>query len=122
MRQTLRELIASMMPSATAWPARSSLDQWVMCNPRAIGSRQASWMIWAFWRGGNPGRSPGSLLPAVGQQALQPGLRVTLAGSPDGGRVAFQTFSDALEALASGKGQDDASPADLIPRQGIAAA
>jgi len=77
-------------------------------------------MIWAFCRGGNPGGSPGPPLPVIGQQALQGEPRVTLACSPDRGWVAFQTLGDAHDALASGKGQDDARPADLIPRQGIA--
>src|SRR6476469_2866257 len=50
--------MASTMPSATAWRARSWLVQWVMCSPSAIGSRQASSTIWARWRGGNLQRMP----------------------------------------------------------------
>ena len=50
-------VMAGTMPSVTACRARSSLVQWVMCNPSAIGSRQASSTICARWRGGNRGRS-----------------------------------------------------------------
>src|SRR5262245_35217291 len=121
MRRTLRGLMRSRMPSCTAWRARSALAQWVMCSPRAIGSRQASWMIRARCRGGNPGRSPGLALAMVGQQALQPRLAVAPAGPPDRSRVALQTRGDRLDRLAGRNRQDDAGPADLIPGRGVAA-
>src|SRR5437764_4807435 len=105
MSRTLRGLMVSMMPSATAWRAKSALAQWVMCSPRAIGSRQASWMIWALWRGGNPlgmSRAGGR-----GQQAGEAGLLVKAADAPDGGGVALQAAGDALDRFAAGDRQDD---------------
>ena len=69
MRRILRGLTASMMPSATAWRAKSALDQCVMCRPRATGSRQASWMIWARCRGAENRRLQ-NVLAAVTQEEV----------------------------------------------------
>jgi hypothetical protein len=44
-QDTLLALILGTILSATAWRARSWLVQWVICNPLAIGSRQASCTI-----------------------------------------------------------------------------
>ena len=117
-RRTVRGLIASTMPSATAWRARSSLVQWVMCSPSATGSRQASSTIWAALEGGKSGR--GARI-APRRSASSPPARslVAAAGPPDGGRVALQAVGDGLAAFASGDGQDDAGMLDLEPGEGI---
>src|SRR6185312_5542142 len=97
--------MASTMPSPTAWRAKSSLVQWVMWSPRAIGSRQASSTIWARWRGGN------LLGPAdtgvVLQEILQAALLVTAANTPDGGPVTLHPRGDRLDRFASSDGEND---------------
>ena len=81
----LRGLMASMMPSATAWRARSWLVQWVMCSPPVIGSRQASSTIWARWRGGDLLRT--AQAGFVQQESCQAALLVAATDAPDGGPV-----------------------------------
>src|SRR5437588_3059866 len=105
MRRILRGLMASMMPSATAWRAKSALDQCVMCSPRATGSRQASWMIWARCRGGKPLGAARAV--GVGQQAGEAVLLVAAAVAPDGGGVARPAGGDGVDGFAGGDGQDD---------------
>lgn len=74
--------------SATAWWARAALDQWVMCNPLATGSRHANATIWARWRGGNLlGVSRARI---IGQDVPQPTFAVAPADAPDGGPIALQ--------------------------------
>ena len=104
------------MPSATAWRARSSLDQWVMCRPLATGSRQASRTIWARWRGGNPGGAPGRV--RRGQQAGQPRVLVAAAGPPDGRGIVLRLDGQELDRFPGGDAQDDPSPLDLVPGEG----
>src|SRR5438876_10428365 len=111
MRRTQRGLMASMMPSCTAWRAKSALDQWVMCNPRATGSKQASWMIWARWRGGNPFGAARAF--GVGQQPREAVLLVAATVAPDGGGTPPPAGGDAVDRLASGHGQDDAGALNL---------
>src|SRR5688572_19781202 len=111
--------MASTMPSAFAWRARSPLVQWVMCSPRAMGSRQASWTIWARCRGGN-------LLGAaqagfVQQESPPAALLVAAADAPDGGPVTLQAGRDGLDRLPGGDGQHDAGMLDLVEGQVAAA-
>src|SRR5262249_18838597 len=106
------------MPSATAWRARSSLDQWVMCNPLATGSRQASSTIRAHWRGGNPGRAARSLGPF--EEPRHPGVAVPLARAARRADVALQVGRDGRGPLPRGDRQDRPCAADLVPRQGLA--
>src|SRR5437764_12954603 len=97
MRRTVAGLTASTIRSATAWRANSVLDQWVMCNPLATGSRQASSTIWARWRGG---KFLGmSLARVVRQELLQPTPLVAPADSPDGGPIALQPGGDIADPL-----------------------
>src|SRR5262249_48080470 len=111
MRRTLRGLMASTRPSCTAWRARSALDQWVMCRPRATGSRQANWMIWARWRGGNALGAARTV--GVGQGPGGAVSLVTAAVAPDGGRIALPTGGNVVDRFASGDGQDDPRALDL---------
>src|SRR3954447_26815151 len=119
MRRTVRALMAGTSPSATAWRARSALDQWVMCNPRATGPRQASWTMRNQSRGGKPGR------PArphrAGQQAGQPFGLIEPTGAPDGVGVALHPGRDLAGPLPGRDGQDGPGPADLEPGGGLAA-
>jgi len=78
-----------------------------------MGSRQASWTIWARCRGGNLLGTPQAGF--VHQETWQPLLFVAAADSPDRGPVAFQVVSDRLHRLARGNGQDDTSVLDLEP-------
>src|SRR5512135_582855 len=117
-RRTVLGLMAGTMLSRTACRARSSLAQWVMCRPLATGSRQASSTICARWRGGNPLGAARIPLAVVGEQGRQAGLLITSAGPPDGGLIALHLSGDGLPPLTGGDGQDDSSPADLIPGQG----
>src|SRR5437660_137019 len=103
--RTLRGLMASRIPSATAWRAKSPLDQWVMCKPLAIGSRQASWMICARCRGGNPFGAPRAV--SVRQQPRKAVLLVAAAEAPDGGGVALPVAGDSVDRFARGNGQND---------------
>src|ERR1043166_4041758 len=104
MRRTLRGLRASTIPSATAWRAKSALDQCVRCSPRATGSRQASWMICVRWRGGTPLGAARAV--GVGQQPREAVLLVAAAEAPDGGGIALPAGGDAVDGFASGDGQD----------------
>ena len=107
--------MASTMPSATAWLARSALDQWVMCSPLATGSRQASSTIWALCRGGN--LLGASLARVVQQELPQPALFVAAADPPHSGTVALQAGGQGFDTLPGGDGQDDAGMLDLKPSQ-----
>ena len=111
--------MASTMPSATAWRARSALVQWVMCSPSAIGSRQASSTIWARCRGGNLLGTPDA--GVVQQEVFQPSLLVTATDPPDGGPVALQARGDRLDRLAGGDSQHDPGMLDLEPGQAATA-
>jgi hypothetical protein len=71
-----------------------------MCNPTAIGSRQASSTIWARWRGGNPGRTARSL--GQFQESVEPALAVALAGAADGLDIALHLECDHAGALPVG--------------------
>src|SRR5436305_1098115 len=115
MRRILRGLMASTMPSSTAWRAKSALDQCVMCNPRATGSRQASWMIWVRWRGGNP--LGASRAVGVSQQPGETVLLVAAAAAPDGGWIALPSGGDAVDRFASSDGQNDTGTLDLKERE-----
>src|SRR5436190_5271807 len=103
----VRALMAGTMASSTAWRARSSLVQWVRCNPRAMGSRQARATICARWRGGNPQRMSGVSAAVIGEQARQARLLVALAGPPDGGLIALHALGDAASPLAGRDGEHD---------------
>src|SRR5262245_57151133 len=107
--------MASTMPSATAWRARSALVQWVICSPSATGSKQANSTIWARWRGGNLLRAAQAGI--IEQEFRQAALFVAAAHPPDRGRVAFQSAGDGLDRFTSGNGQDDACVLDLEPGQ-----
>src|SRR5437660_3516340 len=109
------ELMAATRSSATACWAKSWLVQWVMCNPLATGSRQASSTIWARWRGGNLlGTSRAGL---VQQELAQPTLLVASADAPDGGPIALQPGGEIADPLPGGDGQDDAGMLHLAPGQ-----
>src|SRR5262245_33371135 len=112
-------LIASTIPSATAWRARSALVQCVMCSPSATGSRQASSTIWARCRGGNLLRAPHA--GVVQQEFGQPAALVAPADAPDGGPIALQTGRDSVDSFPAGDGQDDAGMLHLEPTQAAAA-
>src|SRR5215468_10723000 len=107
--------MAATMPPATAWRASSALDQWVMCSPSAIGSRQANSTIRARCRGGNLQRVPG--LGLVQQEALPAALLVAAADAPDGGGVAPQPGGDGVDRLAAGDRQGDAGVLHLVEGQ-----
>src|SRR5262249_35401579 len=111
--------MASTMPSATACRARSSLVQCVMCKPSAIGSRQASWTIWAHWRGGNRLRT--SQAGFLQQEFLQAALLVTAAHPPDRGAVTLQARRHRLDGLPGGHGEHDARVLNLKEGQVTAA-
>src|SRR5215217_8201871 len=98
MRRTVRGLIESMMPSLTAWRARSWLAQRVMCSPLAAGSRQARATIRALCRGGNLQRPPRA--GVVQQEFGKAALLVASAHPPDGGPVALQASCDGPDRLA----------------------
>src|SRR5579864_4749281 len=119
MRRTRAGLMASTIPSAIAWRARSALDQCVMCSPSATGSRQASSTIWARCRGGNLLRPPQA--GVVQQELLQPTLLVAPAEAPDGGPITLQPGGDLADALAGGHGEDDAGMLHLEPCQAATA-
>src|SRR5262245_10587136 len=104
------------MPSATAWSARSLRDQWVMCNPRATGSRHASATIWARWRGGNRDVASRSSGAPIGEQPRQAIAPITPAGPPDCGLLALHLAGDGFGPLAVGDRQDDPRPLHLEPR------
>src|SRR5438045_5994612 len=105
MRRTRAGLMASTIPSATAWRARPALDQCVICSPSATGSRQASSTIWARCRGGNLLRPPQA--GVVQQESGQPALLVAPTDAPDGGPVTLQSGCDLVDPLAGSNGQDD---------------
>src|SRR5215212_9493692 len=86
-----------------------------MCKPSAIGSRQASLMIWARWRGGNLLRTAHTGF--VQQEGLQAALLIATSDTPDGGRITLKTVGDGLDALTGGDSQDDAGMLDLEPSQ-----
>src|SRR5215472_2082501 len=115
MVRTVRGLMRATIPSVTAWRARSSLDQCVMCNPSATGSRQASSTTCARCRGGNLQRVPQAGL--VQQEPLPTALLVAAADPPDGGRVALHAGGDRGNGFAARDGQHDAGMLDLEPRQ-----
>ena len=107
------------MPRAFAWRARSTLLQWVMCSPSAIGSRQASSTIWARWRGGNLLRA--SQAGVVPQKFGQAALLVAAADAPDRGSGTFQARGHRLDGFARSHREDDASVLNLVERQVAAA-
>ncbi len=111
--------MASTIPSATAWRARSALVQCVRCSPSATGSRQASSTIWARWRGGNLLRAPQA--GVVQQEFGQPAPLVAPADAPDGGPIALQPGGDRADTLPAGDGQDDAGMLHLEPTQAATA-
>jgi hypothetical protein len=86
-----------------------------MCNPSAMGSRQASWTIWARWRGGNLLGT--SLARVFYQELLQTTLLVAATDAPDGGPIALQPGGDLADALSGGDGQDDPGMLHLEPGQ-----
>src|SRR3954468_14848172 len=104
-----------MTPSATACRARSSLVQWVRCNPRATGSRQASCTTRARWRGGKPLRA--SRAVRFPQHRIQPAPLVAATDAPDRGRVALHPEGHDPDALPRGDAQQDARVLHLGPRQ-----
>jgi hypothetical protein len=70
-----------------------------MCNPLAIGSKQASSTIWLRWRGGK-------LLWATGargfpQHAVESVFFVTAANPPNGADVALRLERYGLHALTA---------------------
>src|SRR3954464_8890825 len=104
MLRTVRGLMLATPPSATAWRARSSLDQWVICRPLATGSRQASSTIRARWRGGNPGRASRSL--RLFQEPWYSRVVVTPAGPPHRADIALQAGGDGRGPLPGGDRKD----------------
>ena len=80
-----------------------------------MGSRQASLMIWARCRGGNPLRAAHAGF--VEQESLQATLLVTASDTPDSGRIAFQAVGYGPDGFAGGYCQNDAGMLDLEPSQ-----
>src|SRR5581483_9445808 len=117
--RTMAGLIASTIPSVTAWRARSALVQCVMCSPSATGSRQASSTTWARCRGGNLLWPPQA--GVVQQEFAQPAPLVAPADAPDGGPIAFQSGRDLVDPFPARDGQDDAGVLHLEPTQATAA-
>jgi hypothetical protein len=76
-----------------------------------MGSRQASLMIWARWRGGNLLRTAHAEF--VQQESLQAALLVAATDAPDRGPVTLQTIGYRLDGFTAGNGQDDAGMFDL---------
>src|SRR3954447_9795796 len=119
MRRTARPSIAATIPSATACRARSSLDQWVTCSPRATGSRQASCTTRARCRGGKP-FGPARTVRCRHQPLHSPPF-VEAAGAPDRGAVASHPIGNGIDPLPVGDRQHGAGAADLEPWQRLAA-
>src|SRR5262249_18343165 len=118
MRCTVRGLTASMIPSATAWRARSRGVQWVVCKPSAIGSRQARATMCGRCRGGTLRGTPTT---GIVLQELPPAaLLVAAAEPPDRGPVTLQPGSDLPDGRAGGDGQNDAGVLDLEEGQASA--
>jgi hypothetical protein len=90
-----------------------------MCNPSAMGSRQANSTIRALCRGGNLLRTPQARV--IHQKFLQAALLVAAADAPDGGPIAPQSGGDIADALAGGDGQDDSGMLHLEPGQAATA-
>src|SRR5512144_1861949 len=90
-----------------------------MCRPWAIGSRQASWTIWARCRGGNPGGPPGPVRRY--QEAGQSRVLVAAAGPPDGRAVALRPDGQLVDRCPGRNAQYDPGPLDLIPGEGATA-
>src|SRR5713101_4885048 len=86
-----------------------------MCNPSAMGSRQASLMMWARCRGGNLLRT--AQAGFVQQESLQAALLVAATDPPDGGRITLQAVGYGPNGFTGGDGQDDAGMLDLEPSQ-----
>jgi hypothetical protein len=107
----------SGIPSVITWRARSWLDQWVMGNPFAIGSRQASWTICTRCRGGNPQRSASALRPFY--HTGHTGLLITAAHSPDRARITLQLRRYRLNPFACCDRQHEPCMQDLIIRVGF---
>src|SRR5262249_1021518 len=118
MSRTVRALMAGTIPSAMAWRAKSALVQCVMCNPSAIGSRQASSTIWARCRGGKLLRTTRSGF--VGQQGRQSPLFIAPTNAPGRCLITLHPEGHGLDALSGRNRQDEARMLDLKARQGTA--
>src|SRR5262245_60437173 len=105
--------MASTMPSATAWRARSWLVQCVICSPSAIGSRQARSTTWARCRGGKLQRMPPAGL--LQQEALPAAVLIAATDPPDGGRVAFHAGGHRVDRFTTSHGQHNVGMLDLEP-------
>jgi hypothetical protein len=90
-----------------------------MCKPSAMGSRQASSMIWPRCRGGNLLWT--ALAGFLQQERLQAALLVAAADPPYRGSVTVQAVGYRLDRFPVGNGQDDAGMFDLKERQVSAA-
>src|SRR5437588_11286219 len=106
--------MVSTIPSAIAWRAKSRLVQWVMCNPLAIGSKQACSTIWTRCRGGKPLRSARALNFAEHRGEAR--LLIATTDTPNGGPVALQLAGYRLHPLPAPNRQENACMLDLEPR------
>src|SRR6266550_9544092 len=106
--------MASTIRSAIAWRARSRLVQWVMCNPLAIGSKQANSTIWARCRGGKPLRSARALRFAKdGSESV---LLIAATDTPDRGLITLHLVGNRLNPLPGPHRQKNTGMLDLEPR------
>jgi len=84
-----------------------------MCNPLAIGSKQANSTIWTRCRGGKPLRSPRAL--SLAEYGSEPALLITATKAPDGGRITLHLAGDQVNPLAGSNRQQNARMLDLEP-------
>src|SRR4051794_31232379 len=101
------------MPSLAACRARSALVQCVMCNPLAMGSKQANSTIQARCRGGKSLRSSGAL--SLAEHGTKPALLIAATEAPDGGFIALHLAGDRLNPLAVPNRQKNAGMLHLEP-------
>src|SRR6266545_2337808 len=85
-----------------------------MCNPLAIGSKQANSTIWARCRGGKPLRSSRAL--GIAKYSSESVLLIAATDAPDGGLVTLHLHGDGLNPMTSPERQKNAGMLDLEPR------
>jgi hypothetical protein len=86
-----------------------------MCKPSAMGSRQASSMIWPRCRGGNLLWT--ALAGFLQQERLQAALLVAVSDTPDGAGITLQAVGYGPDGFTSRDSQDEAGMLNLEPGQ-----
>src|SRR5437867_2495702 len=84
-----------------------------MCNPLAMGSKQANSTIWARSRGGKPLRPTRALI--LVEQGSESPLLIAATEAPNGGRITPHLVGDRYNPLAGPNRQKNASMLDLEP-------